>query len=282
MTTVVEQLRHKPFMIPPVFAVWLLVCLALVSPKDTFARDLFFEKDSGEQTVYVTVGEPTQISFPGPIAGGFIAKNARVSLQRQDDFIVVFAQPGLDPEGEVIIVHLLDKRSYHLRVIPSDVGHPRDDALKIIDKRPMDEILGANVPNPNTQIKDTESPYPPPSTVPGLMREMVLVAEFGKMEPPAGYQRSSTYSGEPILQDGTLHAELDEIFLGTDLWGYVVTVENLLETSQRINPASFRLDGTLGVVLEKTELAARPITAEQKIANAHKAKVYIVTRSKRR
>ena len=61
----------------------------------------------------------------------------------------------------------------------------------------------------------------------------------------------------------------------------MLDVENLLDTNQKLNPASFRLDGTRAVAAERWELAPRPETAEQRIAGSHKAKVYIVTKSLR-
>ena len=84
-----------------------------------------------------------------------------------------------------------------------------------------------------------------------------------------------------MLQDGAVRATIDEMFLGPDLWGYVVSVENLLDTTMKINPASFRLDGTRAVSAQRWELAPRPLTEEQNISNGHKSKIYIVTRSKR-
>ena len=72
------------------------------------------------------------------------------------------------------------------------------------------------------------------------------------------------------------------MYLGSNYWGYILKVENLLETTQRLNPATFRLDGTKAVVFQRIELAPRPQTAEQQVSNAHVGKVYIVTRSKRR
>ncbi len=84
------------------------------------------------------------------------------------------------------------------------------------------------------------------------------------------------------MNDGTVEAKIQEIFMGSDLWGYVVEVENLLDTSYKLNPASFRLDGTRAVAADRWELSPRPQTAEQKMAGGHKGKVYIVTRSIRR
>ena len=74
-----------------------------------------------------------------------------------------------------------------------------------------------------------------------------------------------------MLHDGTMEAKIKEIFLGSGLWGYVLEVENLLDTTHKINPATFRLDGTRAVAAQRWELAPRPETAEQKLAQAHKA-----------
>ena len=161
-----------------------------------------------------------------------------------------------------------------------DLGFERDVAIKIVDTREADieenPQLAGLAPAPVAP-----SEFPPPTTVAGLMREMVLVAELGKSKGIPGYRRSNKFSGETVLADGTMNATVDEIFMGTDYWGYVLTVENKLDTSQRINPATFRIDGTRAISANKWELSPVPLTDEQKITQGHRGKVYIVTRSKR-
>lgn len=240
-----------------------------------FARDVQYT--GNEETVYVRPGEPTQITFPSKIDGGYKKSRSSVTLQRQDNHLILFAQPQLSVDGEAIIVHLDDKRTYALRVAPENPENPRDGFINIVDNREPEIETGT----PETQSLKTKD-FPPATTVPGLMREMVLVAEFGKSKGITGYRRSNRYTGETVLHDGSVEARIEEIFMGPDLWGYVVSVENLLGTNQRINPATFRLDGTKAISAERWELTAQPLTAEQKISGAHKGKLYIVTRAKRR
>jgi hypothetical protein len=243
---------------------------------DAHARDV--EYSGSEIPVYVTPGEPTQITFPSKISGGFKRKHTSLALERQGNFLVVFAQPEIPYEGEALLVHIDDRRSYALRILPADDENRRDEFINLRDLR--DDHF-----NDGDGVHDERFPvhgYAPPSIVPGLMREMILIAEFGKRGGIPGYSRSNTYSGETILHDGTVQAKIKEMFLGSSLWGYVIEVENLLDTSFKINPAAFRLDGTRAVLAERWELAARPQTAEQAITNAHKANLYIVTKSLRR
>jgi hypothetical protein len=108
---------------------------------------------------------------------------------------------------------------------------------------------------------------------------MVLVAEFGKRKNIPGYRRSNRYTGETVLHDGAVEVKIDEIFMGSDYWGYVLSAENLLDTNQKLNPATFRLDGTRAVSAERWELAGRPQTAEQKVSGAHKSKIYVVVKA---
>lgn len=241
-----------------------------------YAREV--EYTGKEVPVYVTPGEPTQVTFPEKIEGGFKRKHSSLALERQGNFLVVFAQPEIPYEGEALLVHLKNKRSYALRILPSDDDNPRDEFINMQDMR--EEYLndGQQERDPYLQPRG----FAPATLTPGLMREMVLVAEFGKRGGIPGYRRSNRFTGETVLNDGTVEAKIDEIFMGTDLWGYVLTVENQLDTTYKINPAAFRLDGTRAVGAERWELAPRPQTAEQQVANAHKAKVYIVTRSLRR
>ena len=253
-----------------------LVLGLMLSAEHSFARDVQY--NGGEETIYVKPGEPTQVTFPGKIAGGFKKKSSAVNLERQDNYLIVFAQQNLSLDGEAIIVHLADKRTYSLRVLPATGGMPKDGQVVISDSR-----------SPETEeepVADTKTDgartFAPPTAISGLMREMMLVSEFGKKKGIPGYKRSNRFSGETVLDDGALNAKIDEIFMGTDLWGYVLSVENKLQTNQRVNPATFRLDGTRAVSCDKWELSARPLTPEQQVAQTHKGHVYIVTRAKRR
>ncbi len=230
--------------------------------------------NGGEQNVWVNPGEPTQVVFPCKITGGFKKKDPAIALQREGDYLVIFATPELSDDGEAILVICEDKRSYSLRVLPANDDHARDEQIKLVDERDDTENTPPSGPDftPNGR-------FPPATIAPGLVREMILVAEFGKKRAIPGYRRSNRYTGETVLHDGAMNAKIDEIFMGSDLWGYVLTVENLLDTTQRINPATFRLDGTRAVAAERWELAPRPQTAEQKVSDQHKAHVYIVTKA---
>ena len=244
------------------------------------ARDIQYQ--GGEAFVYVKPGEPTQVTFPGDIKGGFKRKDSALTLERQSNFLVLFAQPDLEIEGEVLLIILEDERSYSLRILPTGDENPRDESVRIDDLREgYYGSEGAAAPQ-DTDPRFISRGFPDPSTVPGLMREMILLAEFGKQKPVKGYQRSNRYTGETVLSDGTMLVKIDEIFMGSSYWGYVLDVENLLDTNQKINPASFRLDGTRAVSAERWELSGRPVTAEQKIAGGHNAKVYVITKASRR
>ena len=256
------------------------VATTLMSWHDTEARDVNYTGE--EAIVHVKPGEPTQVTFPAKIEGGYKrVKDSALVLERQGNFLIVFAQPKLGLEGESIIVHLDDKRSYALRLVPATGDVERDVSVKVLDSREgeVEEEAVAHSGTDKPSINNGE--FPPPSTVAGLMREMVLTAEFGKQRAVPGYRRSNKFTGETVLSDGTLLATIDEIFMGTDYWGYVLSVENKVDTTQRINPATFRLDGTRAVSATRWELAPTPLTEEQKIAAQHRGKIYIVTRAKR-
>ncbi len=264
-----------PQMEKAAFVLAVALFLGTVSP--AFARDA--EYVGKEMSVYVTPGEPTQVTFPDKIEGGFKRKHSSLNLERQGSDLVLFAQPEIPYEGEALLVHLKDKRSYALRILPSDDENPRDEFVNIKDNRDLEGEEEAS----KTDSRDFLSfGYAPPTMIPGLMREMILTAEMGKRGGIPGYRRSNRYSGETVLNDGTMSAKISEIYMGADYWGYVLEVENLLETASKLNPAAFRLDGTRAVAAERWELSPRPLTAEQKLANAHRSKVYIITKSVRR
>lgn len=239
-----------------------------------YARDVDYK--NGEVNVYVTPSEPTQIQFPGVISGGFKRKLSTLSLDRKDSDLVVFASEGISDTGEAIIVRLQDGRSYSIRVKRATTANPRDSLVKLEDDRTG--IMEADEEDP--AYKEKKFDYAPPSQVSGLMREMVLAGEFGKLN-ITGYRVSDRYKGESVLSDGTINATIDKIFIGPTLWGYVIDAENLLDAGQQINPASFRLDGTRAISANRWELAPKPLNIEQQIAGKDRAKIYIVTRAKK-
>lgn len=253
----------------------LLVPFIATIAQDAFARDVDYKNT--EVAVYVTPGEPTQIELPGKISGGFKRKLSTLSLDRKDNDLIVFASDGITEQGEAIIVRLDDGRSYSVRIRRSTAGNPRDDVVKIEDER--GSILSA-ADEEEPGFADKKFEYAPPSQVAGLMREMILAGEFGKNK-VQGYRVSDRYRGETVLSDGTMKATIDQIFIGPNLWGYVIEAENLLDHSQKINPATFRLDGTRAISANRWELSGKPINVEQQIAGRDKAKVYVVTRARK-
>jgi hypothetical protein len=254
----------------------------LLVSAEAFAREINYSTAGvQEHVIYVNPGEPTEITFPGRIEGGFKRTQSTVALEKKDSSLIVFANTSIPVEGEAIIVHLDDKRSYSMRVIHSDPMHPRDSHIQVIDDRdPETEYMGTSTQQQAEAPKSNQ--FPPASVAPGLMRNMILAMEKGRIAGIPGYRRSNRYKGEVVLDDGRISAKIEDMFLGSNYWGYVLGVENKLDTTQTLNPATFRLDGTVAVSAENWELAPQPLTAEQSYADAHKAKVYVITRSKRR
>jgi len=257
----------------PALALGLFLA-GLSAPWTAEARDVRYE--NAEIPVYVKPGEPTQILFPGAVAGGVKRRMSSLSLEHKDSQLVIFANEAITDSGEAIIVRLQDGRSYSVRVSKSTGEKVRDDVVRIEDGR------GAIIADSSEEpaYKERKFDYAPPSQVSGLMREMVLAAEFGKKS-IAGYRMSEQYKGETVLNDGTLEAKIDRIFIGPNLWGYVIDATNLLDQGQRLNAATFRLDGTRAVSAQNWELAPRPLNIEQQIAAKHKGKIYVMTRAKR-
>lgn len=252
----------------------ILIAGSLLTVLPAFAREVEYKDE--EIAVRVTPGEPTQLKFPGTISGGFKKKSSLISIDKKDSDLVVFAQEGLPANGEVVIVRLEDGRSYSVRVQRASADSPRDDVVKIEDSRPA-LLAGSSEDEPAYKEKNFQ--YAPPSQVSGLVREMVLASEFGKTV-ISGYKESDRYSGQKVLDDGTMLATIDKIYIGTNLWGYVLNVENLLEEGQKINPATFRLDGTRAVSASSWELTPRPLSVEQQVSGKHKGKLYIVTKAR--
>ena len=257
------------------FTFMSLAAAAVCLPQTSLARDI--EYNGSEVTVNVAPGEPTQIQFPGRISGGFKKKLSAVSIERKDDSLIVFAAENIPPNGEAIIVRLDDGRSYSMRISRAGAAGPRDPVVSIRDGR-SSVISSSEEEEPAYRQKNFD--YAPPTQVSGLLREMVLVAELGKKS-ISGYKVSQSYTGQEVINDGTMKATIDRIFIGPNLWGYVLNAENMLDQTQKLNPASFRLDGTRAVSATQWELAPRPLNVEQQISGRDKTKVYIITRARR-
>ncbi|MCB0328494.1 MAG: hypothetical protein KDD70_02490 [Bdellovibrionales bacterium] len=243
------------------------------------ARELEY-RGEGEIHIRVQPGEPTQVRFPGKIAGGFRKRQSALSLDRKESDLILFSNEGISEEGEALIVRLEDGRSYPVRVQRASEEFPRDPQLRIFDKR-SSSIFDEEE---EEELAPGESPKfdkKKPNTVSGFMRELVLATEFGKDKIP-GYRTTDRYRGETVLNDGTMKATVDRIFVGPSLWGYVIDASNELDVSQRVNPATFRLDGTRAISMTNWELSGKPLNIEQQIAGKHKTKVYVITKAKKK
>jgi hypothetical protein len=250
--------------------------LASVVSLSAYARDVEYSSGSGEIPVWVNVGEPTEVIFEGGrIKNGFKNRNAGIDLDRKDASLVIFGKENMNENGEALLVRLENGTSYPLRVRKANSDNPRDAQVVVGDGK---GAMGAEeeVVSPS---QERSYEYAPPSKVSGLMREMALVAEFGKSSIP-GYQISDKFKGQTVVSDGAVLAKIDKIFVGPNLWGYVLDATNLLDQSQKLNPATFRIDGTRAVSASTWELSARPMTIEHQIAGREQAKVYIVTRAR--
>ncbi len=255
--------------------IFLISFLLLSLPALSFAREIEYADD--EISVRVTAGEPTQIRFPGIVAGGYKKSYSAISLEKKDGDLIIFANEKIDETGEAIVVRLKDGRSYSVRLQKSTSDSPRDDVIKIRDKR--GSIISSEDEDEFPAHKEKKFDYAPPTVVSGLMREIVLASEFGKNK-ITGYQVTDQYKGETVLNDGAVQATIDRIFIGPNLWGYVLDVKNMLDIGQKLNPATFRLDGTRAISFKDWELTARPLNIEQEIAGKDSTKAYIVTKAR--
>lgn len=240
-----------------------------------YARNL--EYTNQELEIYIAQSEPTQISFPNNVAGGFKKKLSSLHIDKTGKDLIIFSQKALDPNGEALIVRLADGQSFSLRIKPASSENKRDHMVSIENSK---NILSKQASS-NEPLKYSSSfPNAPTNSVSGLMREMTLFSEFNKSK-IKGYEINDFYKGDVVLNDGTMIAKIERLFIGANLWGYVLDVENKLDISQKINPATFRLDGTRAVMASRWELSAKPLNAEQTVANKHKTKLYIVTKAKK-
>ena len=260
-----------------IFSLSLVPILALCfAPQAAFCRDVLYDTNSGEIEVYVRPGEPTQLTFPGKVGGGYKRRDSTISLDRKGRDLIVFGHQNISDAGEGILIRLEDGRSYSVRAKRASDQNPKDDFVVIQDNRGS-ILLSDDEEEP--AYKEKFYPYASPNQVSGFMREMMLAMEFGKSSIP-GYQRSDKYRGEVVLDDGTMRATIDTIFIGGKYWGYAVDVQNLLDQTQQINPATFRLDGTRAISSNRWELAPKPLTSEHQIAAKDRSKIYIVTKAR--
>lgn len=253
----------------------LVVGVIALLPTLSLARDVDYKGQ--EIAIKVSPNEPTQIRFPAIIAGGFRRRDTALSLDRKEQDLVIFSNEGISEKGESIIVRLQDGRSYSLRVHRAEESTQRDTIVHVLDERGS---LVAAAEEEELPYKERRFRYAKSNQVSGLMREMVLATEFGKAKIP-GYKISSSYKGEPVVNDGVIKAEIEKIFIGPNLWGYVLDASNLLDEGQRLNPATFRIHGTRAISADNWELAPRPMNIEQQVSGKHRSRVYVITRAKK-
>lgn len=240
----------------------------------SFAKDI--EYKGSEIQVNVLPGEPTQISFPDIVQGGFKRNLSNLAVDRRESDLILFASKGLPETGEAIIVRLKNGRSYSLRVLPVNEIKDRDDVVRILDDR---KSFASKVEDEKA-YQQGQHGYAPPAAVTGLLREMVLATEFGKSKIP-GYNPTERYNNEVVLNDGAVEAKIINIYVGSNNWGYVLEAHNKLDQTIQLNPATFRLDGTRAISISNWELKPRPMNIEQQIARKDKAYVYIVTKARK-
>src|SRR5262245_36325446 len=113
--------------------IFTLLSILAVFPAASYARDVEYADE--EVSVRVTPGEPTQIRFPGLVAGGYMKSYSAISLEKKDSDLIIFANEKIDESGEAIVVRLKDGRSYSVRLQKASAEHPRDDVIKLRDKR---------------------------------------------------------------------------------------------------------------------------------------------------
>jgi TraK protein len=245
-----------------------------INPESSAARELDYK--SGEEVpVFVSVGEPSVIEFPGVVSGGYKNSNAGLAIEKKEGSLIIFGKENMSEKGEVVLVRMQDGRTFPLRVYRADDNNPRDPKVTINDEK---GAFGLEETGPKP-FEERAFNYAPPSKVSGLMREMVLVAEFGKTT-ITGYTISEKFKGQTVVSDGTILAKIDKILIGPNLWGYVLDTTNLLDQGQRLNPATFRVDGTRAISSSNWELAPRPLNVEEQLSNKHNTKVYVITRAK--
>jgi hypothetical protein len=241
------------------------------------ARDVDYQ-GAGEIVINVQPGEPTQMQFPGKVSGGFRKRQSSLFITPKDNDLIVFANETLAEEGEALIVRLDDGRSYPVRVQRSSEHFPRDPQVSVRDRRDNAALLGDD--DAPAAYEQREFDRHNPNTIAGFMRELVLASEYDKKRIP-GYRVNTEHKGETVLADGTLRATIDRIFIGPNMWGYVIDASNEMDISQQINPVLFRLHGTRAVSLSNWELAPKPLNIEQQISGKHKTKVYVITTPRR-
>lgn len=248
--------------------------LFLIALTTGFARDI--EYSSGEIEIFVRPGEATEVRFPDEVLGGYKKQGSVISVDKVGTNLIIFAQDKLQQNGEVILVRTRDNRSYSLRVKTADDVSVRDDIVVIKDNRPRqtseddDEL---------PKYRDRQFIYPSQYQVAGLMRELVLVTEFGKNGIP-GYRVADSGAGSEVVNNGQITARLVRMYLGPQLWGYVLEAENKTDEIVKVDPAIFKIHGTRAISMDKWELAPRPLTPEQRMAGAHKAFVYVVAKAR--
>ncbi len=241
----------------------LLVAVSIIA----YARDIVYS--SGEVEVFVLPGEATQVRFEGEVAGGFKKQASSVTVEKVGTDLIIFPQDNLPPDGESILVRLTDGTTYALRVKQAPDHSARDAIVSIKDSRA--KITPADQ-DEFPKYRDRQFIYPTQYQVAGLMRELILATEFNKSNIP-GYRVSELGAGQELVNNGQISAKLLRMYLGPQLWGYVLEARNLTNQAIKVDPAIFKINGTRAISLSNWEL-------EPVASNNSKAFVYVITKAR--
>ena len=91
-----------------------------------------------EISVQLAPGEPTTVTFPSEVKGGWKRKDSALSIARGGAMMVVFGFSDLSEDGEGVLVELTDGRLYTLRFKKAAKLSDRDTLVKIQDQDQAD------------------------------------------------------------------------------------------------------------------------------------------------
>jgi hypothetical protein len=114
-------------------------------------------------------------------------------------------------------------------------------------------------------------------TAVGLIRAMANGEIPPGIEHAALDERAKGRSHE-LYNDGQLSLQLLEVFLAPTMRGYVVEAQNLTSVSVPTPVENLTIPGLQAVAAEQQLLYPQPRTVEEKLAAAHRCKMYLVVK----
>lgn len=234
-----------------IFIIFLMITfnILIILTFNVHARVIEF--DGQQIIVRVTQGRTTQVELPEAVANIItgIDQN-KLSLEHSKNRI--FIHPIIFIEGDIFVI--------------TENNHSYPFSLVIGEESNRDVTVVVNHAAMKAQEKLKTFRHEPSV----LLRAMMMGKELEGIDIVA-------HHSEIIYNDGSIIIRLEKTFMTpSNLRGYVMIIENISDLDLNIPLQKIYFDGLIAIAAEREFLSRKPITPDEKMANNHISKLYMI------